>query len=59
MERARAEIDAAEGRLHEIEQGVLTLQRKERSIVEYVQMLNRQKHQLERELLQRGGPSEG
>ena len=57
MDRGWAEVAAAEARLQQIAEGVATLQRKERSTVEYVQMLNRQKHQLEREL-QRQSPEE-
>ena len=56
-ERSRAEVTEAEARLSQIAETVTTLQRKERSLVDYVQMLNRQKHQLERELQKQG--SEG
>ena len=56
-ERGRAEVTEAESRLSQIAETVASLQRKERSLVDYVQMLNRQKHQLERELQKQG--SEG
>ena len=55
MDRGWAEVAEAEAMLKQIAEGVATLQRKERSIVEYVQMLNREKRQLEREL-QRQSP---